>query len=440
MSGTKTVSTGYVPRQLQSELHKKLKRFSVLVCHRRFGKTVFAINEMIDRGLRVQLKNPRCAYLAPLYGQAKRVAWDYLKMYTANIPGVVTNEADLRVDIARPHLNDTVRFTLLGADNPASLKGIYLDLAVLDEYGDMNPMTWREVIRPTLSDRGGRAIFIGTPKGRNSFYDLYKRASLGTDLEWFAAIYKASETGIISDKELESAKSEMTPEEYEQEFECSFNAGLVGAYFAKELDKAEKESRISQVPHDPMMLVDTYWDLGINDTTAVWFVQSVFGKHRMIRYYEANGLSLPEHMSNIQKFGYNLGVISLPHDAQVRDYGTGKTRVETLYSLGFRKVRVIPRVGNKADSINAARMAFSKCFFDKTNCERGLEVLANYQRKWDPKNNVFLDAPLHNWASNGADAFQQFGLGLKEETGSSDRRFSESREIEVVTEYNPFER
>jgi phage terminase large subunit len=184
--GVQKISTGYVPRKLQAELHQKLKRFNVLVCHRRFGKTVFAINEKLDRGLRNPLKNPRYAYIAPLYGQAKRVAWDYLKMYTEKIPGATPNEADLRVDIPRPALGDTVRFTLLGADNPVSLKGIYLDGVTMDEYAEMNPATWREVIRPTLSDRAGWANFIGTPKGRNSFFDLYEQAKTGEDPEWFA--------------------------------------------------------------------------------------------------------------------------------------------------------------------------------------------------------------------------------------------------------------
>lgn len=442
-TGLKRISTGYEPRPLQEKLHQSLKRFNVLVCHRRFGKTVFCINEMVDRGLRFQMehpefKNPRYAYLAPLYGQAKRVAWDYLKMYTANIPGAVPNEADLRVDL--PH--NGCRFTLLGADNPASLKGIYLDGVILDEYAEMNPAAWREVIRPTLSDRGGWAIFIGTPKGQNAFYETFERAKGDKSGEWFAAKYKASESGILKPAELASAKAEMTEEEYEQEFECSFSAGLVGAYFSKELLKAEIEQRIAFVPHDPMIPVDTYWDLGINDTTSVWFIQTIRGVHRIIRYYEICGASLPDILADVRKFGYNLDEFVLPHDAAARDLSTGKSQQQVFWSLGARRTRIVPRVGSKRDSINAARMIFNSCIFDEQNTKQGLKALAQYQRKWNPKNNVFEEAPLHNWASNGADAFQCFAMGVR--SGSSDisvggRFYDGSQAVEAETEFDIYE-
>lgn len=400
------ISTGYVPRPIQLQLHRQLKRFNVLVCHRRFGKTVFCINEMIDRGLRCKKPNPRYAYLAPLYGQAKRVAWDYLKMYTANIPGVTSNEADLRVDI--PH--NGCRFTLLGADNPVSLKGIYLDGVILDEYAEMNPTAWREVIRPTLSDRLGWAVFIGTPKGRNAFYDMYQRATSGAK-DWFGAMYKASETGILSKDELLSAAESMTEEEYLQEFECSFEAGLVGAYFAKELAQADADKRITDVAYDSSIPVDTYWDLGINDTTSIWFVQSTRGSHRVIDYYEICGASAEEIVKDLDKKPYRYGTYVMPHDAKARDLSTGRSQMQIFRSHGLRRIKVVPRVGTKRDSINAARMVFSKCYFDKTKCKLGLEHLAKYQRKFNQKNEVFEDSPLHNKASNAADAFQQLGLG-----------------------------
>src|SRR3989304_4749260 len=164
------ISTGYEPRKFQEILHKNLKRFNVLVCHRRFGKTVFSVNHCIDRGLRNTKRNPQYAYIAPTYGQAKRIAWDMFKEYTKNLPGVSTNEQDLRLEIERPHLQDKVRFLLLGAENPGSLKGIYLDGVILDEFAECAPAIWGEVVRPALSDRRGWAIFIGTPKGQNHFF------------------------------------------------------------------------------------------------------------------------------------------------------------------------------------------------------------------------------------------------------------------------------
>lgn len=406
---------------------------------------------MIDQGLRHNKKdpktgrpflNPRYAYLAPLYGQVKKVAWDYLKDFTKNIPGAVSNEADLRVDIPRPHLGDKISFTLLGADNPDSLRGIYLDGVVLDEYGDMNPEMWRKVIRPALSDRTGWAIFIGTPKGRNSFWDLYNKATNGfpleeggvyVDPEWYGALYTVEDTKIISDDELESASREMTDDEYAQEFLCSFQAGITGAYFAKEIAEGERQGKFTSVPYDPVLPVDTYWDLGINDVTSVWFVQTHGHEHRFIDYFEEPDLNIPQLINKIRDKKYLLGETVLPHDAQVRDLSTGKTRVEVFRSLGMRP-RIVKRIEDKLDSIHAARMILPKCVFDREKCKRGIEALMNYQRKWDPKSQVFSTKPMHNWASNGADAFQQFAMGKEDRKRIDDSQ----RQTHAESAWDPY--
>ena len=205
----KIVSTGYVPRPLQKTMHLSLRRFNVILCHRRFGKTIFSLNEMLDKGLRCTHKNPQYAYVAPTYGQAKRIAWDQLKEIVKNIPNVTVNEADLRIDIARPHLSDRVRIILLGAENPGAIRGIYLDGVIFDEYAEMNPEVWTSVVRPALSDREGWGIFIGTPKGANHFYGVYTKAQGKED--WFTAVYKASETGILPQAELDAAREIMSP-------------------------------------------------------------------------------------------------------------------------------------------------------------------------------------------------------------------------------------
>ena len=185
------VTTGYSPRPLQAKIHRELKRFNVLVCHRRFGKTHLCLNEIIDRGLRCPHRNPQYSYVAPTYGQAKRVAWSILKEYVKDLPNLEINESELRIDIPRPHLGDHVRILLLGAENPGSVRGIYLDGVVLDEFAEMSPVIWSQVLRPALSDRLGWAIFIGTPKGTNAFYDLYRAAQ--ENKEWYSAIFRASE-------------------------------------------------------------------------------------------------------------------------------------------------------------------------------------------------------------------------------------------------------
>lgn len=206
----------YSPRGQQKEVHKERKRFSVLVCHRRWGKTVCAINELI-KGVITETKiAPRFAYIAPLYKQAKTVAWDYLKHYSRPIPGIKINESELRIDYPNGG-----RVTLYGADNPDSIRGIYLDGCVIDEVAQCPQSLYGEVIRPALSDRLGWVIFIGTPKGHDHFYTLYQNAM--RDDDWYCRRFKASETGIIPSEELEQAKKQMTEAEVEQEFECSFD-------------------------------------------------------------------------------------------------------------------------------------------------------------------------------------------------------------------------
>lgn len=430
--GVVTVATGYKPRALQAVLHRQFKRFNVVVCHRRFGKTHLAINEILDQGLRCNQKNPQYAYIAPTYGQAKRIAWDLLKDYTKNLPGVSINESDLRIDISRPHLGDRVRIMLLGAENPDSIRGIYLDGCVLDEFAEMNPQVWSMVVRPALSDRIGWAVFIGTPKGQNHFYDIYKFATVGDPQngvpkpeDWFSAVYKASETGIIPIGELEAARAIMDEHEYEQEFECSFTAALVGAYYGKEMAKAQAEGRITRVPYDPALPCFTYWDLGIDDSTAIWVGQRLGSREvRWINYIEDAGQDLEFYLKQLQKLGYMFAEHVLPHDAAARELGTGKTREETIRnkgkSLGLNvRTRVLPRA-DVADGINASRLLIAKSWFDAENCKRGIDALTNYERKWDPKNKIYQQRPLHNWASHGADAFRQAAMGMNDNGRDAD--------------------
>ncbi len=437
----KTISLNYSPRPTQKDLHESLRRFNVILAHRRFGKTVFALMHLIDRALRCKLPMPRYAYIAPTYGQAKRVVWSYLKAYMANIPGVVFNEAELRADIP----SNGARIMLLSAENPMALKGMYLDGGVGDEFGDMNPIVWTEVIRPTLADRNGWFIFIGTVKGQNHFWEMYQKAIHSGNSEWYGKMLKASETGIIPKKELESLRAMMSEEEYNQEFECDPNAGLVGAYFGKEMSAAETGGRITKVPWEPTLPVDTYWDLGMNDTTAVWFVQSVRNVHNFIDCYEVSGSSIPQTVSHLSKLPYKYDAFVMPHDVNVQELGSGRTRKQDFYSLGCRNIRVIPRIKKKMDSINAARVMFSKCYFDRVKCEKGLKALSNYMRKWDAKTNCFSETPLHNWASNYADAFQQFGMGCRDQYGVERRIIGdddeEDRPMQTTgdMEYDPFD-
>lgn len=423
MGSTQTISTGYVPRRHQAYLHRNLRRFNVVLCHRRFGKTIFAINELLDRALRNMFRNPQYAYIAPTYSQAKKIAWEALKEYTKMLPGVSYHETELRCTIERPGLGDKITIHLLGAENPDTLRGIYLDGVIMDEYADMAPDIWTKVVRQALSDRGGWAIFIGTPKGQNHFYELYQYAHRGNPeagdvaapLDWYCATFKASETEVIPIAELESARAVMAPEEYEQEYECSFSAALVGAYYGREIERAEKASRITAVPYEPALPVITAWDLGVDDATVIWLVQ-VHGKQvRVIGYIEESGAGLDYYVKELNKLDYMFAEHLLPHDVKVRELGASgaASRLETLKSLGLKNITVVPKVP-VADGINAARLLLARCWFDAIACHRGIKALKSYERKWDSKNKVFQQAPLHNWASHGADGFRTLAVGLDE--------------------------
>lgn len=436
----KHIQTGYDPRPLQLYLHGALRRFNVIICHRRFGKTVFSINEMIDRGMRNQRKNPQYAYVAPTYGQAKRIAWDYLKEYTKNIPGVIVNESELRVDIPRPGMGDRVRFVLLGAENPNTIRGMYLDGVLLDEYAEMDPTIWTQVILPALSDRKGWAIFIGTPKGKNHLWDVYRDARAFMDQgsqDWFTTIYKASETGVISPEELELAREAMSAEEFEQEFECSFNAALVGAYYKEEMAQAEREGRVTNVPYDKHVPVCTYWDLGKSDSTSIWFVQYVGKEYHIIDYLEDNGKEIAFYCSEILKRPYLYAEHVLPHDAAAKILGMENTRQEQIENLlGRRNVRVLKRASVE-DGIAAVRRILNMCWFDKTKCAQGVEALKSYEKKWDAKNKVYMSTPLHNWASHPADSFRQFAMGIQE---PQTNEYRNSRPTRTKSSYSVFNR
>lgn len=403
------VSTGYSPRPLQRDLHRRLKRFNVLVCHRRFGKTVLAVNELIDRALRCEKERPRYAYIAPFRNQAKSIAWDYLQAYLRPIPGVVFNQAELRADIPTGG-----RITLYGADNPDSLRGIYMDGVVFDEFAQMPARLWSEIIRPALADRKGMALWIGTPMGRNAFYEIYEYARTTDDPEWFAALYKASETDVLDAGELASARREMADEDrYQQEFECSFQAAIIGSYYGPQMREAEEAKRVTRVPADPHVKVTTAWDLGIGDSTAIWFCQQVGKEVRLIDYYEASGVGLEHYAKVLQDRGYVYGEHLLPHDVQVKELGTGVSRLDTLDKLGIRNVRIIPALPVD-DGISAVRGLLPRCWFDEDKTKRGRDALAQYRREYDDKLKSFKNRPLHDWTSHGSDAARYLAIGLRD--------------------------
>lgn len=371
-----------------------------------------AINHLIRAALTCKRERPRFAYVAPTYTQGKAIAWDYLKHYSRPVPGTAFNESELRVDYP-----NGAQIRIYGADNPDSLRGIYCDGVVCDEFGLMQGKVWHEVLRPALADREGWALFIGTPAGKNAFWDLRDYAALTEG--WFVADYKASETGVLPAEELASARAAMSEDAYAQEFECSFEASVRGAIYAKEMAAARAGNRITKVVYDPALPVHTAWDLGIGDTTAIWFMQAIWPEVRCIDYYEQSGEGLGHYVNVLNAKGYVWGRHVLPHDVEVRELGTGRSRKEMLASLGLR-VEVAPNLPID-DGLEAARLFLKRCWFDAERCKTGLDALQNYRREENTRTGELKPLPVHDWASHGADAFRMAAVTLKESSMSQMR-------------------
>lgn len=378
-----------------------------MVAHRRAGKTVATINDKIKRAIEDAKPDGRYAYIAPLYNQAKDIAWSYLKQYAYPLLSAPPNESELRVDL----INGS-RIRLYGADNPDRLRGLYLDGVTLDEYGDMKPSLWTDVIRPALSDRKGWATFIGTPKGKNDFWKIHNDAR--ADSNWFSLVLRASETGLIDPDELAEARRQMGEDQYAQEYECSFDAAIKGAFYSDELRRAESEGRIGRVPVDRAVAVHTAWDLGISDSTAIWFVQCVGKERRLIDYYEASGVGLEHYAQVLKDKAYVYGTHYFPHDVQVKELGSGLSRVDTLKGLGIT-AEVVP-ASAVLDGINAVRRMIGQCWIDKDRCERGIEAVKQYRREYDETLKDWKMRPLHDWTSHGADALRTFATGYRDMT------------------------
>ncbi|WP_299949085.1 terminase family protein [uncultured Ruegeria sp.] len=398
----------YAPRRAFLPYHNRTERFACLVFHRRAGKTVAAVNDLQRDVLTCERPNPRVAYIAPFYKQAKAVAWDYAKQFARDVEGAKPNESELRIDY--PHGG---RFQLFGADNYEAIRGMYFDAVVMDEPADFPANAWPMVIRPTLADRKGRATFIGTPKGKNEFWETYEHAR--KDDNWFCKLLKASVSSIVDQEELDEALKIMGQDRFDQEFECSFEAAIQGAYYGHEMKEASNDGRVAKVPYEPSLPVVTAWDLGIGDSTAIWFAQFHGAEKRIIDYYEASGAGLDHYVQHLQEKKYLYGQHVLPHDVEVRELGTGKSRLEVLKGLGLTDITIAPKLAVD-DGIQAARSFIATCWFDEEKCFRGIEALRQYRRDYDEKGRTFRSRPLHDWTSHGADAFRYLAVGYRPAT------------------------
>jgi hypothetical protein len=368
------------------------------------GKTVACVNDLVAKALHTKKKNARFAYIAPFYRQAKDVAWVYLKESTEEVATKI-RESDLRIE-----LPNNSWITLYGADNPDALRGLYFDGVILDEFGDCRPSLWAEVVLPTLMDRRGWAVFIGTPKGKNHFYHINERAK--GEESWYQLTAKASETHLLNKDDLAEMRAQMTEDQYAQEMECSFEAAVQGTYYASLIGKLETEGHMGEFPYETEQDVFVAADLGFTDSTAMWFWQLAPDGIRIIDYEEADGQTLAYYFDVLRSKGYTYDTIWLPHDARAKSLQTGRSTIEQFLQADF-PVKITPKLAVQ-HGIDAARKVLPFCRFHQTNCYEGIEALRAYRRQYNELTKAFSKAPVHDWASNGSDAFRYLALVTQE--------------------------
>ena len=418
------VEIPYTPRELQNKLHEDLNnyRFAVLACHRRFGKTVMLINHLIRAALQNKLVNPRYAYIAPTYKQAKNIAWDYLKMFAGPIPTTRFNETELRCD-----LPNGSRITLLSSENPDSLRGLALDGVCIDEVAQIEPKLWNEIIRPALSDRKGFCYFIGTPAGMsNLFYELYQHAV--ADDKWYAYTAPASKTKIIDQEELDAAKKQMGDTKYRQEFECDWVANIEGSIYGKIMKKLEDNKQITLMAYDPTLLVSTVFDIGVGDSTAIVFFQKLGNTIRIIDFYENRREGLPHYIQVLKEKDYIYDKHFAPHDIEVQEFSSGKTRREVAYQLGIR-FRILPKLPLE-DGIHSLKMILPRCYFNLDKTKPLIDALRHYHRKYNEKMKMFNNKPVHDWSSHACDAMRYLAISIND--------YEEKNKIRETTAMNEY--
>lgn len=401
------VTIPYHPRAPFAPFHERSQRWAVLVVHRRGGKTVAGVNELIKGALTCPRVSPRFAYLAPYRQQAKLVAWDYLKRFTQPIPGISISESELHVKLPRDG-----RVTLYGADNYDALRGIYLDGAVVDEPADMAPEVWTDLLRPALSDRLGWCVWIGTPKGRNAFFRLYDKAC--SDPEWYTMILPASKSGILLQSELESAHKAMGNASYEREYECSFNAAIPGAIYGDLIEQLRAKSQIQDFPHSKDFPLMTFWDVGDSDFTTIWLLQFE-GRHiNVLNYYSQSGKTPAHYAEQMRAWerDYDAKILChyLPHDAaHIRHGSSWKSDLE---DAGLRNIKIVPVTPRVWNGINELRTLIPRMYIHKTACSKtfgteaspipsGLDCLEFYSKKEQEEGGTLTEVPVHNEFSHG---------------------------------------
>lgn len=403
-----TIPYKFTPRDYQIPLISCIDRGykrAVCIFHRRAGKDKTLINLITKEALK---RVGVYYYLFPTYKQGRKIIWQGIDKagmkFTDHIPEEIrkrTNDQEMMIELKNGSI-----IQIIGTDDIDRIVGTNPVGCVFSEYSLQNPKAW-DLLRPILAENEGWAVFNYTPRGKNHGYELYEMAK--NNPKWFAQILTVDDTKAISQEAIEEERlAGMDEDLIQQEFYCSFEAAIQGAYYAKQINKANEDGRITNVPYVENLPVYTVWDLGVGDSTAIWFVQLVNQEIRIIDYYEAQGEGLPYYAKVLDEKGYKYGGHYAPHDIQVREMGSGLSRLETARSLGIN-FQVVKNISID-DGINAARTIFNRCWFDKEKTKQGVNCLVNYHKEYDEKRKEYKNIPYHDWSSHGADAFRYLAI------------------------------
>lgn len=411
----------YQPRPAFIPFHNRPQRWANLVTHRRAGKTVALVNDIVlSARTPIRHADPQYAYIGPTYTQSKRIAWAYLKNYSQPYWTKPPSESELKVTL----VNNSVIYCL-GADNADSLRGMYLDGFVGDEYALWKPSVFSQVIRPALSDRHGWGVFASTPRGKNLFYDVLKKAKK-YPREWFNLILRASQSGLMPARELQELLRDMDPEEFAQEYECSFDSALKGAIYAAEVNALFLSSRLKKGLFDPALPTNFVYDLGFTDAMVriAYQLPPFTGNVHIVNVTGVSGKDIFWHIDELHSFPGRIGTVYLPHDARARNLQTGKSIVEQFIEHQITPMMVPNH--HVHDGISATRRLWPRLIVENqpldplepegdTHTSDFIEAAKQYHRVWDDDKLMFSDVPYHDWSSDYMDALRYLAMSLPEQ-------------------------
>lgn len=423
LMGMVTVPHNYEPRPYQVPLLAAMDsgcKRAVQVWHRRAGKEKTDLAGVVVKKMLERVGS--YFYVFPTFVQGRKVLWDGADKdgfrFLDHIPKELIesiNHTEMKVRLKNGSL-----LQVIGSDKFDSVMGTNPIGIVFSEYSLQDPVCWG-YFRPILAENGGWAIFNFTPRGENHAYHLYELAKANpfhpvtNPHGWFVSLLTVDDTktvpaAVLAQERAEIIRLDGSDAIYQQEYHCSFAAPIPGAYYAEQLVRAYRDGRVGKVPHESRLAVDTWWDLGINDRMSIWMTQAVGQELRIIDYMEGTGQGLPFYIAKLKEKPYVFGGHMAPHDIEVRELSTGKTRRDTAYALGI-DFRVAPKLPI-ADGIDAVRGLFDRCWFDADRTRDGLNALKNYRKQYDEKRKTYENKPYHDWSSNGADAFRTMAVSI----------------------------